>query len=204
MSLYLATDLLPLELAYRFSETFMKKLVGRTDIEDALQRLETATVEEVQMAAAEALKAIHKVRDVAREIHHTVRDVREMIRGGGDRVKGIDDKAVIGAQKVLILSSLSPMLILLRVEKTERQMASDHEAIHAETPKTTKEANNRIQCVGNMAQGCMCDTLEGASEGAGNSDSVQNPIKRTGAGGVGGAHIICNLSSGLLPSVPYI
>ena len=39
----------------------MKKLEGRIDIEDALQRLENATAEEARMAAAEALKAIHSL-----------------------------------------------------------------------------------------------------------------------------------------------
>jgi len=111
--LYLVMDLLPPEFAYRFSETFMKKLLGRTDIEDALQRLETVTEEEARMAAAEALKAIHGVGDAVRGIHDAVRDFREMVQGGDDRAKGIGDKAVIGAQKLSNISSLSSTLILL-------------------------------------------------------------------------------------------
>jgi hypothetical protein len=45
---------------------FLKKLVGRTDMENALQRLENMTLEETRMTGAEALKAIH---DVKRMIH---------------------------------------------------------------------------------------------------------------------------------------
>jgi len=93
------------------------------------------------------------------------------------------------------------MLILLRVEKKERQMASDHDAIHAETLKTTNGANNKIEYVGNMAQGSMRNTLEGAPDGAGNSDNIQGPTKWTGTRGVGGAHIIRKLSSELPPSL---
>ena len=88
----------------------MKKLVGRKDIEDAMQRLENVIVEEARMAAAEALKAIHdvgyKVGDEAQGIHDavqavqdSVRDVAAMIKGVDDNVKGIGDMVTIGAQK---------------------------------------------------------------------------------------------------------
>ena len=205
MSQYLATDLLAPELACRFSETFVKKLVGRTDIEDALQRLETVTVEETRMAAAEALKAIHGVGDGVQGIHDAVkavgdcvRDVKEMIQGVDDRVKGIGDTVVIGAQEMLNLSSLSSVFILLGVENSGRQMTPDPDMIHAESHKTRDEANNKIENVDNMAQAIMRDTLEGALDGVGNPDSVQGPIKETEARGIEGAHIIRNRSSELL------
>ena len=41
----------------------MKRLVGRTDIEDALGRLDRLTQDEVGMAAAQGLKATHGVDD---------------------------------------------------------------------------------------------------------------------------------------------
>jgi hypothetical protein len=50
-------------LAYCVSEKFLKRLVGRKDIEDALQRLEKVNVEEARMAAAEALRAVHEARN---------------------------------------------------------------------------------------------------------------------------------------------
>ena len=40
-------------------------LVGRTDIEDALKRLDELTREEVQMAIAQILKATNELRDSA-------------------------------------------------------------------------------------------------------------------------------------------
>ena len=42
---------------------YVKKLVGRTDIEDALNRLDQLTRDEVGMAAAQGLKATHEVDD---------------------------------------------------------------------------------------------------------------------------------------------
>ena len=45
-----------------FSEKYLKKLFGnRTGVEDALKRLDLLTQEESQMAAAQVLKATHKI-----------------------------------------------------------------------------------------------------------------------------------------------
>jgi len=46
---------------YGYLGNYVKKLVGRTDIEDALGRLDRLTQDEVRMAAAEGLKATHEV-----------------------------------------------------------------------------------------------------------------------------------------------
>ena len=58
----------------------MKKLVGRTDLEDALQRLDKLTHEEARMATAQALKATHTVE--------------ERVRGVADTLLGVDDRVV--------------------------------------------------------------------------------------------------------------
>jgi hypothetical protein len=39
-----------------FSEKFLKRLLGRNDVEDALKRLDKLTQEEAKMATAEVLK----------------------------------------------------------------------------------------------------------------------------------------------------
>jgi hypothetical protein len=46
-------------------ETYLKKLIGRTDIEDSLKRLDDLTREEVQMAIAQILKATNELKDGA-------------------------------------------------------------------------------------------------------------------------------------------
>jgi hypothetical protein len=46
-----------------FLEKFVKKLLGRNDIEDALKRLDTLTMEEARMAIAETLNVTHKMDD---------------------------------------------------------------------------------------------------------------------------------------------
>jgi len=69
------------------SEKYFKKLVGRTDLEDALKRLDKLTQEEARMATAEVLKAMHAVDG-------RVRGVAEQVVGVDDRVAGIDDRVV--------------------------------------------------------------------------------------------------------------
>jgi hypothetical protein len=46
-----------------FPEKFVNKLLSRNDIEDALKRLETLTIEEAWMAIAETLNVTHSVDD---------------------------------------------------------------------------------------------------------------------------------------------
>jgi threonine synthase len=56
------------------SEKYLRKLIGRTEIEDALKRLDKLTQEEARMATAQVLKVTHNV---------------------DDRVKAVDDKVVV-------------------------------------------------------------------------------------------------------------
>jgi hypothetical protein len=50
------------------AEKYMNKLLGRTDIEDALKRLEKLTQDEAAMATAQNLKVTHAVDDKATTI----------------------------------------------------------------------------------------------------------------------------------------
>ena len=46
-----------------YSEKYVKKLIGRTEIEDALKRLDVLTQEEARMATAEILKVSRNIDD---------------------------------------------------------------------------------------------------------------------------------------------
>jgi hypothetical protein len=72
-------------LAYHFLESFLKRLVGRADIEDALQRLDKLTQEEARMATAEGLKATHG-------IDNKVEDVGDKVKGVDNKIQGVDNK----------------------------------------------------------------------------------------------------------------
>ena len=57
---------------------YVKKLVGRTDIEDALDRLDRLTQDEVRMTAAQGLKATHEVDDRVRDVDDKI----DLVIGG--------------------------------------------------------------------------------------------------------------------------
>jgi hypothetical protein len=67
------------------SEKSLKKLIGRTEIEDALKRLDNLTQEEARMATAQILKVAHTVDE-------RVRGVRDELLGVDNRVAGVDDR----------------------------------------------------------------------------------------------------------------
>jgi hypothetical protein len=99
-------------LTEKCSGKYLKKLIGRTDIEDALKRLEKLTNEEVRMATAQVLMVTHTVDDRVRvvgnkvlDVDNTVAGVDERVAGVDNYVKAIDDKVAVvidGAQSSLI------------------------------------------------------------------------------------------------------
>jgi len=50
-------------LTYACLEKYVKKLLGRNEVEDSLKRLDTLTQEEARMATAEILRVAHSVDD---------------------------------------------------------------------------------------------------------------------------------------------
>jgi hypothetical protein len=74
------------------SEKIGKRLIGRTEIEDALKRLDKLTQEEVRMAIAQNLKVTHTVDKGVKEVADTVVAIDDRVKDVGDRVKGVDNK----------------------------------------------------------------------------------------------------------------
>ena len=66
-------------------EKYGKRLIGRTEMEDALKRLDKLTHEEAWMAIAENLRTTHTVEE-------RVRGVTEQVLAVDNRVAGVDDK----------------------------------------------------------------------------------------------------------------
>ncbi|KAF8485998.1 hypothetical protein DFH94DRAFT_678769 [Russula ochroleuca] len=134
------------EIKQNRAKKFLKKLVGRTDIEDALQRLEKVTLEEARMAGAEALKAIHGVgnqvgdkvdgvQDTLKVVEDKMRGVEGMLQGVGDILQGVDDKVKEIGNKVIT-----------GVEKTGRQIANDSD-------KTADGVDDKIKSIDDTVQG---------------------------------------------------
>jgi archaellum component FlaC len=70
----------------------LKKLIGNTEIEDALQRLDRLTLEDAHMAAAELLRISHNVESGMIRINEGVQDVNRVVQGVGDQVEDVDTK----------------------------------------------------------------------------------------------------------------
>ena len=66
-------------------EKYLKKLLGKTDIEDALKRLDKLTQDEVRMATAQLLTLTHGV-------DHNVTRINDEVKGMGGKVTRIDDE----------------------------------------------------------------------------------------------------------------
>ena len=70
----------------------MKRLIGRTDVEDALKKLDKLTNEEARMAVAQNLKATYNVDERVRGVANTVVAVDNRVAGVDDRVAKVDDR----------------------------------------------------------------------------------------------------------------
>ena len=60
----------------------MKKLVGKTDIEDALKRLDKLTNEEVRMVTAQVLEGTQNVNDRVGVVDNRVAIVDDNVKAG--------------------------------------------------------------------------------------------------------------------------
>src|SRR6266851_324135 len=80
------------------NDTILKRLVGRTDIEDALQRLDTLTNEEGLMTTARNLEVTHHVdgnvatiKEVIQDVDGNVKMMKELASGVDGNVKAIKE-----------------------------------------------------------------------------------------------------------------
>jgi hypothetical protein len=86
-------------LTKSFSEKYLKKLMGKNDIEDALKRLDRLTQEEARMAAAQLLKVTNTINnrvggiaDNVLVVDNRVADIDDRVAGVDERVAGIDER----------------------------------------------------------------------------------------------------------------
>ena len=75
-----------------FLEKYLKKLIGRTDIEDALKRLDRLTQEEARMASAQLMKVTNTIDNGVREVADNVLVVDNRVAGVDDRVAVVNDR----------------------------------------------------------------------------------------------------------------
>ena len=72
------------------SEKYLTKVIGKTNIDNGLARLDRLTQEEVRMAAAQGLKATHAVHDEVRSVDGHIQQVDDRVRNVGSDVQQVD------------------------------------------------------------------------------------------------------------------
>ena len=82
---------------------YVKKLIGRTDIEDALGRLDRLTQDEVRMAAAQGLKATHDVDEKVQAIDDKAQSIDNKVQAVDDTVHAVDNKVQSVEGKVQVV-----------------------------------------------------------------------------------------------------
>ena len=97
---------------YLLTEKYLKKLFGRKDVEDALQRLDKLTQEEARMAAAEALTIARGIDDSVKDVDERVKGVDIKIESMDDKVQGVDHKVGSVIQGVLYFHSMVTETVL--------------------------------------------------------------------------------------------
>ena len=78
----------------------MHKLLGKNDIEDALKRLDTLTMEEARMAIAENLKVTNRVDDKIDKVDSKVDRVDGKVDTVDDKVDKVGNKVCDKVDKV--------------------------------------------------------------------------------------------------------
>ena len=81
----------------------MKKLLGKNDIEDALKKLDTLTMEEARMAIAETLKVTNRVDDKVDKMDNKVDKVDDTVHRVDDTVHRVDGTVNRMDDKVTVL-----------------------------------------------------------------------------------------------------
>ena len=90
------------------SEKYVKKLIGRTDMEDGLKRLDKLTQEEARMVAAENLKATRTVDKRFQGVADMAKTIDNRVAGVDDRVVGVSDQvADVGDQLADVMAGVS-------------------------------------------------------------------------------------------------
>jgi methyl-accepting chemotaxis protein len=110
------------------SEKFLKRVVGWTDLEDGIKKLDKLTNEEVAMANAHLLKITHNIDNNVTEVNEGVRRVDEHVlvvksevQLVSDNVKAVGDMVQTIADGGQRLSGESPTSSLILIIQIARQ-----------------------------------------------------------------------------------
>ena len=102
VSIYITNVSLLIE---RRSEKYVKKLIGRTEIEDALKKLDKLTREEAWMGIVQNLKATHTVGESVRVVADKVVAIDNRVVGVDSRLASVNDRMVTVDDRVKVVDN---------------------------------------------------------------------------------------------------
>ena len=126
------------------TEKFMKRLAGRTDVEDALERLDTLTKEESLMTAARNLEVTHRVdvnvvatQEAIHDVDGNVKETKELTRDVRDNTITIDDNVKVtrhGARYSfeILIHFTDPCMSVVETAIHEQQRSFHHRGFLAD------------------------------------------------------------------------
>ena len=124
------------------TEKFVKRIAGRTDVEDALQRLDVLTKEECLMTSARNLEVTHRVEEVIHDVDGDVKETKELTRGVHDNLVTIDDNVKVtrhGAPNLLdIFAHLTdpcPSVVETAIDEQRRSFLRSTPVFHLRLSK---------------------------------------------------------------------
>jgi methyl-accepting chemotaxis protein len=127
-------------------EKYVKKLVGRTEMEDALKKLDKLTQEEARMAAAQNLKATHAVDERVKGVVDTVEAIdnkmvraNDLVAGVNDRVADVDNRVADVNDRVVVVND--------RVAAVDDQVASVNERVVTVDDRVKVVDSNLMQVI---------------------------------------------------------
>ncbi|KAF8267871.1 hypothetical protein EI94DRAFT_1254932 [Lactarius quietus] len=103
------------------AKKYLKKLIGRRDLEDALGRLDRLTQEEARMATVQVLKVAHRVED-------GVNIVSEAVKGVDDKVKEVGNKVSLVIDHGKEMKGLVQQTVNIIDENRRGQVRADNRA----------------------------------------------------------------------------
>ena len=113
-------------LAHVDLEKFLKKLAGRTDMVDALTRLDKLTNEEARLAGAQVLKNTHMIDDKLTGVGDGVKVVDEKVEEVDTRVKSVRSEVQRVSNNVDDVKRSSSFPSLLTVEHKTRLQGTNY------------------------------------------------------------------------------
>jgi hypothetical protein len=121
-----------------FSEKFLKRVIGRTDLEDGVKKLERLIDEEISMAVVQVLKVSNNIDNNVTEVNENVLVVKSEVEVVNDNVKAVDDRlqGIADGRKRLFSKSPASSLILISRLRDHRQGSEGN-------PSTNGKRNRR-------------------------------------------------------------